>query len=133
MSNIRLYTREGAVVSQVDKGIRHLIESIDIKTGQAIVDYGCSNGGHIGIILASDFPSITVHLVADNLKDAKTTRRNLKENNLHNASIHIDDSLSFLEDGKVDMIILQSSGYEGKESLRARIADSWLDLALARH
>jgi 16S rRNA (guanine1207-N2)-methyltransferase len=130
MTNIKLYARDGAIVSRVDKDIRDLIDSIDVKAGQIIVDYGCSNSGHIGIILAGNFPSSTVHLVADNLKDTKAVRRNIKENNLNNVFIHIDDSLSFLDTSNVDLIIMKPSGYEGKEVLRARITDSWSHIAL---
>jgi 16S rRNA (guanine1207-N2)-methyltransferase len=130
MTTIRLYTREGTVVSRIDKDIQGFLRSLDVKAGQIVVDYGCSTNGQIGLSIASRFPSSTVYMVADNIKDAKTIRKSVEENRLSNVSIHIDDSLEFLEQSTVDLIIIKPAGYEGKENLRAKIANSLYHLAL---
>jgi 16S rRNA (guanine1207-N2)-methyltransferase len=75
-------------------------------------------------MIASEFPSSTVYLVADNLKYAQTAEKNIKENRLQNASVYVDDTLQCLQGRLAAIVIMKPSGYEGKKVMKFRVAES---------
>jgi len=81
---------------EIDLGSRILIDSLDLKQGDTVLDLGCGYGP-IGIA-ATDLvgPSGRVYLIDVNERACELARENLAKNGIRHAEVLVSDGLGAL-------------------------------------
>ena len=100
-------------IKKVDKGSALLIGNALIKPEWRILDLGCGYGP-IGLAIAKKYPNTEVVMTDINKRAVALTKKNIKENNIKNASViqgHIYEKI----EGKFDTILLNPPQTAGKQ------------------
>lgn len=108
----------------VDEGSALLLEHIEIKQGDSILDLGCGYGA-IGLALAAENPSGTVHLIDKDFVAVEYAEKNAKVNHLSNAKVYLSNGFSRVPaDAKFDVIVSNLPAKVGKELLYLMLNDA---------
>ncbi|MFO7710866.1 MAG: methyltransferase [Candidatus Woesearchaeota archaeon] len=118
--SLRLTTGSGIFSKDhIDKGTHLLIASASIE-GSFILDLGCGYGP-VGLSLAKAYPSAHVTLSDVNERAVKITRKNAKDNGIHNVTVLQSDIYQGIT-GKFSEILLNPPQTAGKAICQAMIA-----------
>lgn len=103
--------------TDIDEGSRLLIEEIEVKPTDAILDLGCGYGA-IGIALAPEVPQGVVHMVDKDFVAVEYTRKNAAINHPGNSKVYLSNGFSHVPAGeKFDVIVSNLPAKVGKELL----------------
>lgn len=111
--------------NEVDHGSRLLIETIEIKPEDIVLDLGCGYGP-IGIVAASLANKGKVTLIDANIRAVRLAEENIKLNNLNNAKALLSDGLEAVENQRFTLILSNppfSAGVEVFEEFTKDSAD----------
>lgn len=122
LSELTLYTPKHQIIQRLDTDIQLLLKTVKTccPTPKIIVDYSCGNG-YMGITLAKIFSNSLILLIADQVNSAKTSESNIKINNIKNIKLILGDLSDVLDKYIPDIVIVRSTGYEGKKRLEKRM------------
>ena len=103
--DVNLYSDLGVFSKErIDFGTNVLLNALDeLEDVQSILDVGCGYG-IIGICLAKKYMSKNILMIDVNSRCISLVNENIKNNNLHNASV-LESNLYEKVDGTFDMII----------------------------
>lgn len=119
-------TTDSGVFSKksVDFGTRLLIESVEIKPSDSILDLGCGYGV-VGIVLAHELTNGHVTLVDVNQRALNLAKINCKRYNLKNVNIIKSDGFSELSNKQWQHIVTNPPIRAGK-----KLMHTWFEQAL---
>ncbi len=107
----------------VDDGSLLLIEHIDIKDGQDLLDLGCGYGP-IGLSLAKACPGSRVHLVDTSFVAVDFARKNAELNGLGNCKAYLSNAFSAVGHVMFDTVVANLPAMVGKELLYIILSDA---------
>ena len=84
---------------------RLMVEKVNLKPGDRILDYGCGYGA-VGIALADAAPGIEVHMVDSDIRAVRFAQRNARANATKNTHVVLDHTLNRFANGHFDVIAL---------------------------
>lgn len=115
---LRFYSTWGLFnPKDIDEGTRLLLEKIELKNPQTVLDLGCGYGA-LGLALAADLPSATVHLVDKDFVAVEYAKKNATANKLNNCEAYLSNGFSHVpKDMKFDLIVSNLPAKVGKELL----------------
>jgi len=99
----------------LDPGTRILIETLDVKSGDRVLDLGCGYGA-IGIAAARR--ALEVQLLDTNLLAVRCARRNIARNGVANARVALSDGFEAAPGRTFDLILCNAPTHEGAETAR---------------
>lgn len=112
----------------VDEGSRLLIEEMEVKPSDAVLDVGCGYGA-LGLAAAALAPQGTVHLVDKDFVAVEFAAKNAVLNNLLNAKVYLSNLLSHVpEKQKFDVILSNPPAQGGRELLSILLHDAKVHL-----
>lgn len=88
---------------KIDAGTKLLIDSVEFRDGDNILDLGCGYGP-IGVALARDNPKGKVYLVDRDFVAVEYAQKNCEQNRLSNCETRLSNGFSHLEGLKFDVI-----------------------------
>lgn len=108
----------------VDEGSELLIEQIELKPTDTILDIGCGYGA-IGLALAAATPQGSAHLIDKDFVAVEYAKKNAEKNHLKNCEIYLSNGLSQVPpDVKFDLIVSNLPAKVGKELLFIMLNDA---------
>jgi len=108
---------------EIDEGTRMLLQHIEVKPTDTILDLGCGYGP-IGIALAKSAPQGQTHLVDKDFVAIEYTQKNIEANGLKNAKAYLSNGLSAVPfDAKFDLIVSNLPAKTGKELYEIMLDD----------
>lgn len=102
--------------SRIAKSTHLLIDRINPKPGDRILDYGCGYGV-VGISLAGAAPGLEIHMADSDIRAARLARANLAESGLKNVFVMLDHTLDRFENGHFNIVALNPPVEEGTETI----------------
>lgn len=103
LGNIEVATQAGIFSSnELDEGTEFLLENLDFRDAQTVLDMGCGYGV-IGGLAAQQVEQVT--MVDDNLLAVRCASETIAHNNLQNAKVLPSDLFSALEHQTFDLIL----------------------------
>ena len=119
------HTRPGVFSKgAVDQGSRLLIETMEIKPGDTVLDLGCGYGP-IGIVAADLAIQGKVMLVDANLRAVRLAEENIKMNSINNAKALLSDGLEAVADQQFTVILSNPPASSGIEIFEEFCQDSF--------
>lgn len=121
-TNIKHHTRTfrstGGLFSKdrIAKSTRLLVERINPKPGDRILDYGCGYGA-VGVGLADAAPGLDVQMVDSDIRAARLASKNVHANGLENAHVVLDHTLNRFPNGHFNIVALNPPVEEGTETI----------------
>ncbi|WP_423792051.1 class I SAM-dependent methyltransferase [Methanocaldococcus indicus] len=108
---------------KIDKGTKLLVETVEVKEDDDILDLGCGYGV-IGIALADEVNSVL--MVDINKRALKLAKENIKLNNIRNENVEVkySDLFENIKDKKFDKIITNPPIRAGKEVLHKLVDEA---------
>lgn len=88
---------------KIDDGTKLLINSIEFKDGDTILDLGCGYGP-IGVALTKDNPKGKVYMVDRDFIAVEYAKKNCQHNHLSNCEVLLSNGFSHLKGLKFDVI-----------------------------
>jgi 16S rRNA (guanine1207-N2)-methyltransferase len=88
---------------QVDVGTNLLIESLDVKPNDVVLDLGCGYGA-VGIVAAGLTPGGKSILVDANIRAVRLAQENVVLNKIGNAEVRLSDGLEAVINERFDVI-----------------------------
>lgn len=108
----------------IDEGTRMLIENMDIKETDSVLDLGCGFGA-LGVVSAFRASKGVVHMVDRDFIAVEYAEKNAKLNNLKNCSIYLSNAFSRVpKDKKFNVIASNLPAKTGKEMLSIILHDA---------
>jgi len=108
---------------KVDDGTKLLIDSVQFKDGDNILDLGCGYGP-IGIALAKSNPQGKVYLVDRDFVAVEYARGNCQLNGVSNCEVLLSNGFSHLEGVKFDVIAANLPSHFSNDMLRWMLQDA---------
>lgn len=109
----------------IDYGSELLLNTIEVKPTDTILDLGCGYGT-IGITLAKEAPQGTVHLVDTNFVAIEYAKKNAHLNGINNTSIYLSNGFKHIrKDQRFDIIVSNIPAKVGNELLTEFIDDAY--------
>ncbi len=109
---------------KLDKGTDLLLKHLEIpKHANNVLDMGCGYGV-IGIVVANEFPHVTVTMIDINRRAVWIARQNLKLNEISNAKIYWGDFYIPLKNKKYEVILSNPPLVLGHEKIIKFILDT---------
>lgn len=99
---------------QVDTGTRLLIEALDVRQDDNILDLGCGYGP-IGIVAAKLAPQGQTTLIDTNIRAVRLAEENIRLNHLQNARALLSDGLEAVDRQKFDIVASNPPASSGLE------------------
>ena len=107
---------------EIDEGTRLLVEEIEVKPGDSILDLGCGYGP-LGIALGLE-TSGAVHMVDKDFVAVEYAEENARLNGLKNTKVYLSNGLSHVPtDVKFDLIVSNLPAKPGKELYEKMLDD----------
>jgi 16S rRNA G1207 methylase RsmC len=101
----------------IDEGTQLLIDRVEVKPSDVILDLGCGYGP-LGLALAKHVPQGSVHLVDKDFVAIEYAAKNAQANNLDNAKCYLSNGFDQVPAGqKFDIIVSNIPAKIGKELL----------------
>lgn len=115
---VRTFQSAGGLFSRerIAESTRLLIEKIDPKPGDRILDYGCGYGA-VGIALAGSAPGLEIQMVDSDIRAARLAQRNVRANAVHGAHVVLDHTLNRFRNGYFNIVALNPPIEEGTETI----------------
>jgi 16S rRNA (guanine1207-N2)-methyltransferase len=108
----------------VDPGSRLLIESVQVRRADHVLDLGCGYGP-VGLVMAALVPQGRVWLVDTNERAARLALANAARNRVANVGVVVADGASAVREGCVDVVITNPPVRAGRQVVRAFIDGAW--------
>jgi len=99
---------------KIAKSTQFLIDRINPKPGDRVLDYGCGYGA-VGIALADAAPGLEIRMVDSDIRAVRTAQSNARLNHVENAHIVLDHTLNRFPNGHFNVIALNPPVDEGTE------------------
>lgn len=114
----RTFRSVGGLFSKdrVAKSTRVLIEGVNPRPGDTILDYGCGYGA-VGIALADAAPGLDVRMVDTDIRAVRWAQENIRANNVRNAHVVLDHTLDRFPDGGFNVVVLNPPIEDGTEAI----------------
>jgi 16S rRNA (guanine1207-N2)-methyltransferase len=114
----RTFRSAGGLFSKdrIAKSTRILIDKVNVKPGDRILDYGCGYGA-VGIALADSAPGVDIRMVDSDIRAVRWAQENVRANGIRNAHIVLDHTLDRYSDGDFNIIALNPPIEEGTEAI----------------
>jgi len=113
--NYNFQTRPGIFSrKEIDAGTLLLIEAIDIRESDTVLDLGCGYGP-LGIVAAHIAHKGNVHMVDTNIRAIRCARYNIATNGCHNAQAHVSDGFEVVKGIDFDVIFSNPPTHSGKD------------------
>ncbi|MGJ3238233.1 MAG: methyltransferase [Anaerolineae bacterium] len=97
---------------ELDDGTAYLLENLDLRDAQTVLDLGCGYGV-IGALIAPHVEQVT--LSDNNLLAVRCARATIERNGIGNASVVASDIYSALPDARFDLIVSNPPFHRGFE------------------
>lgn len=108
----------------IDAGSRLLIEEMEIRPADSVLDVGCGYGA-IGLFAAARAPQGIVDLVDKDFVAVNYAKKNATANRLGNATVYVSNLLSHVApDKKFDVILSNPPAQGGRELLSIFLHDA---------
>ena len=108
----------------VDEGSRLLIEEMEVRPTDAILDVGCGYGA-LGLFAASLAPQGTADLVDKDFVAVDYAKKNVTVNHLSNATVYLSNLLSHVpREKKFDVILSNPPAQGGRDLLSILLHDA---------
>ena len=118
----RVVTKPGVFAWEgLDRGTRLLIEAMDVRPADTVLDLGCGHG-IVGLAAAGMAPQGRVHLADSNVVAVEAARRTLALNGVTHAEVHLSDVASAVRHVAFDVVAAHLP--RGKATARQFIADA---------
>lgn len=88
----------------VDRGTRLLVETMNVREGDLILDLGCGYGV-IGLVAAALAPQGHAHLVDVNARAVDLARENAARNEISNVTVHMGDGVEPVRGIAFDLVL----------------------------
>lgn len=108
---------------KVDAGTKLLIDSVQFKDGDNILDLGCGYGP-IGIALAKSNPGGKVYLVDRDFVAIEYARKNCQLNDVTNCEVLLSNGFGHLEDINFDIIAANLPSHFSNDMLKWMLEDA---------
>lgn len=115
---------------QIDPGSRLLIESMEIKPNDLILDLGCGYGP-IGIVAACLAHLGKATLIDANIRAVRLSEQNIKLNKIKNVKALLSDGLEEVKNQQFNVILCNPPASSGIEIFEEFTQDSYNSLTLA--
>ncbi len=114
----RTFESTGGLFSKdkIAKSTRFLIERINPRPGDRILDYGCGYGA-VGIALADSAPDLEIEMVDTDIRAARLALDNVAANGVANAHVALDHTLNRFHNGHFNIIALNPPVDDGTEAI----------------
>jgi 16S rRNA (guanine1207-N2)-methyltransferase len=114
----RTFRAVGGLFSKdrIAKSTRILVESINVRPGDVILDYGCGYGA-VGVALSDSAQGVDVCMVDSDIRAVRWAQENVRANGVQNAHIVLDHTLDRYSDGHFNVIALNPPIEEGTEAI----------------
>lgn len=112
----------------IDEGSRLLLDQIEVKETDTILDVGCGYGA-IGLPLARQALKGSVHLIDNNFTAVEYAKKNAALNGITNCEMYLSNGLSQVpKDMQFDVIVSNLPAKVGKEFFWILLEDAKLHL-----
>jgi len=112
---------------EIDAGTLLLIEAMDIRESDTVLDLGCGYGP-LGIVASQIAHQVKVHLVDTNIRAVRCTRYNIAANRCHNAQAYVSDGFEAVSGIEFDVIFSNPPTHSGKDVILPFIRDGYRQL-----
>jgi len=102
--------------TEIDEGSRLLIQEMDIKPGDMVLDIGCGYGP-IGIVASRLSSFGAVHMVDKDFVAVQYANKNIETNKVRNYTTYLNNAFSEVPDMKFDVIVSNLPAKVGNELL----------------
>lgn len=108
---------------KIDDGTKLLIDSVEFRDGDNILDLGCGYGP-IGIALAKNNPKGKVFMVDRDFVAVEYAQKNCERNRLSNCEVLLSNGFSHLEGRKFDVIVSNLPSHFSNDMLEWILQDA---------
>jgi 16S rRNA G1207 methylase RsmC len=108
---------------KIDEGTELLLRHITVRDGEDILDLGCGYGA-LGLTLARETPSGTVHLVDKDYVALRYAKKNAGQNRVSNCRIYLSNGFSRVGNAKFDTVVSNLPAKTGRELLYIMLSDA---------
>jgi 16S rRNA (guanine1207-N2)-methyltransferase len=116
---VRLLRQAGVFAGgALDEGTRLLIEALDVRPHERVLDLGCGSGV-VGIVVALLAEGVQVWLSDADAGAVALARRNLELNGITNATVVLSDGYAALEELRFDLIASNPPVHVGRVPVQA--------------
>ncbi len=112
---------------EIDQGTKLLLRYLNVETHFNCVDLGCGYGP-VGLWMAKKASEGSVLMLDKDFVAVDYANRNVKNNNLNNASAVLSNGFSHLKDEKFDLIVSNIPAKVGNEMLYLFLYDAYYHL-----
>ncbi|MBI5621062.1 class I SAM-dependent methyltransferase [Candidatus Gottesmanbacteria bacterium] len=107
----------------IDEGTTLLINSVDVRASDTILDIGCGYGS-IGLSLAKLAPQGNVHLIDKDYVAVEYTKKNAHINHINNVEAYLSNGFSAVPNVQFDCIVSNLPAKVGKELMQILIYEA---------
>lgn len=126
--NYTFQTRPGIFSrKKIDAGTLLLIETMDIRESDTVLDLGCGYGP-LGIVAAHIAHKGNVYMVDTNIRAIRCARYNIAANGCHNAQAHVSNGFEAVNSIDFDVIFSNPPTHSGKDVILPFIRGSYRQL-----
>jgi len=114
----RTFHSAGGLFSKdkIAKSTELLVERINPKAGDRILDYGCGYGA-VGIALADAAPDLDIQMVDSDIRAIRLAQENVRRNHAEGTHVVLDHALNRFPNGSFNIVALNPPVDEGTETI----------------